>query len=80
MFADRLLKPRPGRKPSVLIARFREFGRWLAEPMPPKEFSADWYVGCAVEPRNFTDQLMRLQDSLSAAGSKSIATVPVRQR
>lgn len=82
MFADRLLKPRPARKPSLMMERLRELGKWLAEPMPPKEFSEDWYVGLAVEPTKFTEQLMRLQDSLRTAGSESVAPVPVpvRQR
>jgi hypothetical protein len=78
MFADRPMKPRPG-KPGIVRERLKELGRWLTEPMPPKNFSEDRYMGSAVEARNFTEQLMRLQDSLRAANSVSVPKVPARQ-
>ena len=87
MFADTQLKtgtaaldkPKNDKTPNVLIARLREFGKWLATPMPmpipSAEDTSDWYAGLAVDPRDFTNQLCKLQNSLRPAG-QTVASKP----
>ncbi len=68
MLSDRQIKARSTRERSVLLERVREFGKWLAEPMPSKLEPEDWYAGLGVDPTSFSDQLCKLQNSLRAAG------------
>ena len=80
MSSYKLRKPRAQRQPSVLMERLRELMRWLAEPLPSKEHSDDWYAGSCVEPVRFSEQLARLQESLSKPVHETAPKVPVRQR
>jgi hypothetical protein len=80
MFADTHLKtgtPEPEKTPNVLIARLMELGKWLAKPapmpMPSSVETSDWYAGLAVDPRDFTNQLFKLQTSLRPAAQKVAA-------
>ena len=83
MFADTQLKrgtATPDKTPNVLIANLRELGKWLSTPppMPSGEATSDLYAGLAVGPRDFTDQLCKLQNSLSPAG-QAVDSKPVRK-
>lgn len=82
MFADRPRKTPPERQRSIVMKRLRELVKWLAEPVPvaPKEHADDWYAGSCVEPARFTEQLVRLQNSLAKAGEDNVLNVPVRER
>jgi hypothetical protein len=82
MFADRQLKtgtPEPDKTPSLFISRLIEFGKWLATPapIPISEDSLDWYAGLTVDPRGFTDQLSKLQNSLCPADQPVVAKAVV---
>jgi hypothetical protein len=67
MLAEKQVTPGP---PSVFIARIVKFCAWLATPPPVilDDASADWYTGLCVDPRGFSDQLGKLQNSLRQAG------------
>jgi hypothetical protein len=77
MFGDKQLKP--GRAP-VFMARFIRFCTWLATP--PNMFSGDesvgLYTGLCVDPRGFSDQLDKLQNSLRPA-AHSVPSKPRTQ-
>jgi hypothetical protein len=67
MIAEKPLTPGPA---PVFIARIAKFCAWLATP--PRiildDASADWYTGLVVDPRGFSDQLDKLQNSLQQGG------------
>ncbi len=80
MRAETLIKTgpaAPNKTPNVLLARLIEFGKWLATPapMPSGEDASDWYTGLTVEPRDFTNQLCKLQNSLRSNG-QTVASQP----
>jgi hypothetical protein len=61
-----LADTRPTAAPA-LKARLIEFFAWLSTPPAPvvlEDDYSDWYVGLCVDPRGFSEQLGKLQNSL----------------
>jgi hypothetical protein len=96
MFSDREVKTNPSpeqsaekKERSPFMARLLDFGKWFLEPPPepPAVGSADWYWfgGLCADPHTFTEQLCKLQKSLSPADNPVAPTeaaegVPVNGR
>jgi hypothetical protein len=65
-----LVDKQPNTVPAFM-GRLIEFFRWLSTP-PPKlqeDDTSDWYKGLCVDPHGFSEQLGKLQISLSLAES-----------
>jgi hypothetical protein len=76
MFVHTQLKPGPTAR---FMARLNGFCAWLAAPptmsdMPLDDVATDWYSGLCVDPRDFSKQLGKLQNSLRATNYPVSAT------